>query len=49
MTRVGAVTWDPNYNPGVDFLGHDFLNSKKFKLRSKEGSNFILSSLEVGH
>jgi hypothetical protein len=18
-------TWDPNYNPGVDFLDHDFL------------------------
>ena len=25
VTRVGAVTWDPNYTPGVDFLDHDFL------------------------
>ena len=43
-------TWDPNYTPGVDFLDHDFLSSKKSgQDLSNEGLNFILSSLEVGH
>ena len=25
---MGAVTWDPNYATGVDFLDHNFLSSK---------------------
>ena len=28
-----AGTWDPNYTLGVDFLDHDFLQSKKFTSR----------------
>ena len=45
-----AGTWDPNYAPGVDFLDHRFLNLKNSSQDpSNEGSNFILSSLEVGH
>ena len=45
-----AGTWNPNYTPGVDFLDHDFLSSKNSgQDLSNEGSNFILSSLEVGH
>ena len=44
-------TWDPDYNPGVDFLDHDFfiILNNSHKDLSNEGSNFILSSLEVGH
>ena len=43
-------TWDPNYTQGVDFLDHDFYNLKNSSQDlSNEGSNFILSSLEVGH
>ena len=35
---------------GVDFLDHNFLSSKNLgKDLSNEGSNLILSSLEVGH
>ena len=46
-----AGTWDPNYTPGVDFLDHDFFIILKNSHQdlSNEGSNFILSSLEVGH
>ena len=45
-----AGTWDSNYTPGVDFLDHDFLSSKNSgQDLSNEGSNFILSLLEVGH
>ena len=45
-----AGNWDPNYTLGVDFLDHDFLQSKNsHRDLSKKGSNFILSSLEVGH
>ena len=36
---------DPYYTPGVDFLDQNFLSS----ITSNEGSNLILSSLEVGH
>ena len=25
LQHLGGTTWDPNYNPGVDFLDHDFL------------------------
>ena len=25
---MGAVCWDPNYTPGLDFLDHNFLPSK---------------------
>ena len=25
VTRLGGFTWDPNYNPGVEFLDHAFL------------------------
>ena len=25
---MGAVCWDPNYTPGLDFLDHNFLSSK---------------------
>ena len=41
---------NPNYTPGVDFLDQNVLSSKNsgYDL-SNEGSNFILSSLEVGH
>ena len=51
VTRVGAVTWDPNYTLArVDLLDHDFFNLKNSHQElSNEGSNFILSSLEVGH
>ena len=45
-----AGTWDPNYTPGVDFLTMIFYNLKNsHQDLSNEGSNFILSSLEVGH
>ena len=30
LTTHEAGTWEPNYTPGVDFLDHDFLKSKKF-------------------
>ena len=47
---MGAVTWDPNYTPGMDFLDHIFSILKNSgQDLSNEGSNFILSSLEVGH
>ena len=42
-----AGTWDPNYTPWVDFLDHDILKNSGQDL-SNEGSNFVLSSLEVG-
>ena len=44
-------TWGPNYTLRVDFVDHDFfliLNNSHQDL-SNEESNFILSSLEVGH
>jgi hypothetical protein len=45
-----AGFWDPNHIPGVDFLDHDFLSSKNSgQDLYNEGSNFILSLLEVGH
>ena len=47
---MGAVTWDPNYTPGTDFLDHIFSILKNSgQDLSNEGSNFILSLLEVGH
>ena len=47
---MGGNTWDPNYAPGLDFLDHIFFNLKNSgQDLSNEGSNFILSSLEVGH
>ena len=51
VTRVGAVTWDPNYTQGVDFLDHDFfiILKNSHQELSNEGSNFILSSVEVDH
>ena len=46
----GGNTWDPNYAPGLDFLDHIFFNLKNSgQDLSNEGSNFILSSLKVGH
>ena len=49
-TELLAGSWDPNYTPGVDFLDQNFLSSKNSGLDlSNEGSNLILSSLEVGH
>ena len=45
-----AGTWDPNYAPGVNFLTMTFYNLKNSPQDlSNEGSNFILSSLEVDH
>ena len=47
---MGGNTWDPNYAPGLDFLDCNFFNLKNSgQDLSNEGSNFILSSLEVGH
>ena len=47
---MGGNTWDPNCAPGLDFLDHIFFNLKDSgQDLSNEGSNFILSSLEVGH
>ena len=41
---------DPNYNPGVDFWTNIFYNLKNSGQDvSNEGSNFILSLLEVSH
>ena len=47
----GGNTWDPNYAPGLDFLDHisGFNLKNSGQDLSNEGSNFILSSLEVGH
>ena len=46
----GGDIWDPNYTPGLDFLDHIFFNLKDSgQDLSNEGSNFILSSIEVGH
>ena len=43
-------SWDPNYAPGVDFWAIIFYNLKNSGSdESNEGSNFSLSSLEVGH
>ena len=45
-----AGTWDPNYNPEVDFLNQFFIILKNtHQDLSNEGSNFFLSSPEVGH
>ena len=50
IIKLRPNSWDPNYTPGVDFLGHIFSSSKNSGLDlSNEGSNFILSLLEVGH
>ena len=47
---MGENTWDPNYALGLDILDHIFFLSEKLgQDLSNEGSNFILSSLEVGH
>ena len=47
---MGAVAWDPNYTPGMDFLDQIFSILKNSgQDLSNVGSNFILSSLEVGH
>ena len=32
MSAEGGPTWDPNYNPGVDFLDHDLLLSYHIKI-----------------
>ncbi len=45
-----AGNWDPNYSQGVDFWTIIFYNLKDSSQDlSNEGSNFILSSLELGH
>ena len=45
-----AGTWDPNYTPVWIFWTMIFYNLKNSSQDlSNEGSNFILSSLEVGH
>ena len=50
MTSKKVNTWEPNYDPGWIFWTMIFYNLKKFTSRSSsKGSNFILSSLEVGH
>ena len=47
---MGGNSWDPYYAPGLDFLDHIFFNLKNSgQDLSNEGTNFILSSLEVGH
>ena len=50
-TCMGGSTWHQNYTLGMDFLDHDFYLILKnlHQDLSNEGSNFILSSLEVGH
>ena len=49
-TAWGGILGTQNYTPGVDFLDHNFFNLKNLgQDLSNEGSNFILSSLEVGH
>ena len=48
--QPGVETCDPNYTPGVDILDQIFFYLKNSgQDLSYEGSNFILSSLEVGH
>ena len=43
-------TWDQTYAQGLDFLDHNFFILKNSgQDLSNQGSNFILSSLEVGH
>ena len=55
VLRSESLDWtakigDPNYTPEVDFWIMIFYNSKNsHQDLSNEGSNFILSSLEVGH
>jgi hypothetical protein len=51
MSAEGGPTRDSNYTLGVDFLDHDFFIIQKNSHQDlyNEGSNFILSSLEVGH
>ena len=50
MSAEGGPTLDPNYTPGVDFWTKIFYNPKNSgQDLSNEGSNFILSSLEVSH
>ena len=42
--------WDSNYTPGVNFWTMIFYNLKNSRQDLfNEGSNFILSSVEVGH
>ena len=50
-TCMGGSTWHQNYTLGMDFLDHDFYLILKnlHQDLSNEGSNFILSSQEVGH
>ena len=51
-SNLDLLPWDPNYIAGVDVLDHApffmILKNSGQEL-SNEGSNFILSSLEVGH
>ena len=47
-TEHVAEKGPPNYTLRVDFLDHDLLKKLHHDL-SNEGSNFILSLLEVGH
>ena len=50
VTSLRVETCDPNYTQGVDFLDHNFFDLKNSgQDLFYEGSNFILSSLEVGH
>ena len=51
MSAEGWPTWDPNYTNGVEFSYHDFfiILKKSHQYLHHKGSNFILSSLEVGH
>ena len=48
-TSWGGNTWDPNYAPGLDFLDIFFNLKNSGQDLSNEGSNFILSLLEVSH
>ena len=46
VTSLRPVTWDPDYTPGVDFF---LILKNSHQDLSNEGSNFILSLIEVGH
>jgi len=49
-TSMGAKIGDPNYTPGVGFWTIFFVILKNSDQDlSNEGSNFILSLLEIGH
>ena len=49
-SNLGLILGTQTTARGVDFLDHNFLSSKNSgQDQSNEGSNLILSSLEVGH